>query len=484
MNMNRQDYFSSEPFEFDPEFDFEQDEFGFALEGEEWEAETNRGSSAYVRWVQQALNEVLGLRLPVHGITGPETRSAIRSFQRRSGLTANGSVGTQTERALIAAGASPPSGASGRIPSPVVAPIRLQPNMDGEAEFGNTPRSFALRVRIIGYASPRWRGAKSATEADRLNFQLSSKRAEAVRAIVEKELRAKLGNNIKIDYAVSQMEPHSPQGIEIGSYGAGSVDALAAARGNRKDNSEIHRKVEVMIEKITTTYTTGGVSLPPQRLPGQTDSWALGVTKLRMLAAGAALGSVEIVLRNRLTNKQMFATANLYGGGIGGGTAKAGSSLKKQFANAMKNNLTQAVSDFIGRGEVFFTTKNKMGFDDFDGEFIRIGKATAALGIKAVYAYATFPFISHHPKMLVFQKKITVGWPDLEGWVVSGKLHLRGPNPGDWWEYDRTGQVHSSYDKSWQETLLLTFPTGKWELLPADKSRLTDFVAIWARRYL
>ena len=85
---------------------------------------------------------------------------------------------------------------------------------------------------------------------------------------------------------------------------------------------------------------------------------------------------------------------------------------------------------------------------------------------------------------IVFQKKITVGWPDLEGWLVSGKLHLRGPNPGDWWEYDRSGQVHGSYDKSWQETVLLTYPTGRWELLPADKSRLTDFVATWARRYI
>ncbi len=33
--MNK-DYFSSESFEFDPEFDFEQDEFGFALEREQW----------------------------------------------------------------------------------------------------------------------------------------------------------------------------------------------------------------------------------------------------------------------------------------------------------------------------------------------------------------------------------------------------------------------------------------------------------------
>src|ERR1044071_1298932 len=190
-----------------------------------------------------------------------------------------------------------------------------------------TPRSFARRVRIIGYASPRWRGAKSATEAGRLNFRLSANRAAAVQALVENELRARLGPSIKIHYAVSQLEPKTPEGVEIGSYGVGSADALAASGGNRKDNLEIHRKVEAMIEKITTTYTTGGVSLPPQRVPGKTDSWALGVTKLRMLAVGAALGSIEVVLRNRLTRKQMFETADLYGGGIGAGVAKAGSGL-------------------------------------------------------------------------------------------------------------------------------------------------------------
>lgn len=41
--MNK-DYFSSESFEFDPEFDFEQDEFGFALEGEQWEMDGEAGS--------------------------------------------------------------------------------------------------------------------------------------------------------------------------------------------------------------------------------------------------------------------------------------------------------------------------------------------------------------------------------------------------------------------------------------------------------
>ena len=173
--------------------------------------------------------------------------------------------------------------------------------------FGKTPRSFALRVRIIGYASPRWKSAKDNAEADRLNYDLSSKRAQTVQWSVERELRARLGNNIKIEYAVSQEQPQDPKYIEVGSYGVGSHRPGAGGQ----DNAEIDRKVEVSTEKITTTYVTGGVSLPPARLPGETDSWALGVTKLRMLSVGAAVGSVELILRNRLTNKQMAATADL-----------------------------------------------------------------------------------------------------------------------------------------------------------------------------
>jgi N-acetyl-anhydromuramyl-L-alanine amidase AmpD len=60
-------------------------------------------SSAYVEWLQSSLNSILGLRLPVDGIMSPETRSAIRAFQRRYGLPADGIVGPDTERALMQA---------------------------------------------------------------------------------------------------------------------------------------------------------------------------------------------------------------------------------------------------------------------------------------------------------------------------------------------------------------------------------------------
>lgn len=73
------------------------------------EGEVGAGGTAYVRWIQEALNKVLRLRLPVNGIAGAETRSATRSFQQRHRLKVDGIVGPKTEGALIsAAGLRPP----------------------------------------------------------------------------------------------------------------------------------------------------------------------------------------------------------------------------------------------------------------------------------------------------------------------------------------------------------------------------------------
>jgi outer membrane protein OmpA-like peptidoglycan-associated protein len=60
-------------------------------------------ASEYVRWVQTMLNQVLNLQLPVDGVMSTQTRSAIRSFQEKNGLTVTGIVGPDTERALLAA---------------------------------------------------------------------------------------------------------------------------------------------------------------------------------------------------------------------------------------------------------------------------------------------------------------------------------------------------------------------------------------------
>lgn len=93
------------------------DEYEFDAFEWEWEDEVNRGSRDYIIWVQSSLNRVHGTRLATDGISGPLTRSAIRSFQTSKRLAADGIVGPITEAALIAAGASQPPGA-GSTPTP------------------------------------------------------------------------------------------------------------------------------------------------------------------------------------------------------------------------------------------------------------------------------------------------------------------------------------------------------------------------------
>jgi hypothetical protein len=54
-----------------------------------------------IRWVQDCLNRVLELQLPLDGLASRETRSALREFQRRHGLPVSGVVGVETEEELI-----------------------------------------------------------------------------------------------------------------------------------------------------------------------------------------------------------------------------------------------------------------------------------------------------------------------------------------------------------------------------------------------
>jgi peptidoglycan hydrolase-like protein with peptidoglycan-binding domain len=105
-------YRENEPFEF------EQDE--------DWEGEVDRNSADYVRWMQRALNQVMSFGLAVDGIAGPQTRSAVRTYQQRRGLTVDGIVGPQTEQALIADGAPAPTFSylppTSYVPSPSYKP--------------------------------------------------------------------------------------------------------------------------------------------------------------------------------------------------------------------------------------------------------------------------------------------------------------------------------------------------------------------------
>lgn len=64
-------------------------------------------SPAHTRWLQNSLNQVLGLRLPVNGTMNPAVRSALRSFQFQRGLPEHSELSDELEAELVGAGAAP-----------------------------------------------------------------------------------------------------------------------------------------------------------------------------------------------------------------------------------------------------------------------------------------------------------------------------------------------------------------------------------------
>lgn len=151
--MSRPFYLESELFEIDRESLFGRDRLRFEMSGQEAEAGSNGNSPGYIKWVQQGLNKTLALRLAVDGTMGPQTRSAIRSFQQRKGLVVDGLVGSKTEAALIGAGAGSPTGTPGGRPSSL--PVSLFPARPADPLTADPKMDQALKDAIANVERTR-----------------------------------------------------------------------------------------------------------------------------------------------------------------------------------------------------------------------------------------------------------------------------------------------------------------------------------------
>jgi N-acetyl-anhydromuramyl-L-alanine amidase AmpD len=170
-----------------------------------WQGEVNRSSKDYIRWVQESLNRILGLRLTVDGIMGPQTRSAIRSFQQKQGLTVDGNVGPNTEAALIKA-------TGGGMPGPVImmptdtikpAAARLWKFDKNSAKLkeSHMPDIEKVADRVVASwkaGQPIFtiyvKGHTSSEGPAQYNISLGNQRALAVRKALQKALERKQKN--------------------------------------------------------------------------------------------------------------------------------------------------------------------------------------------------------------------------------------------------------------------------------------------------
>src|SRR5215475_9895194 len=111
---------AKEPDAQEPPIDFAPDDTPAS------QLETGQGGEGrkYVRRAQSRLNQLLGLRLPLDGEMGAQTRAAIRSLQRKYGLPVDGILRPQTQRILTAAG-------------PSLRPIGAEEELDSEIDRGS-----------------------------------------------------------------------------------------------------------------------------------------------------------------------------------------------------------------------------------------------------------------------------------------------------------------------------------------------------------
>lgn len=232
--------------------------------------------SVDARWVQQALNRLIGADLEVDGIVGPRTRDAIRTFQRLAGLVPDGIVGPLTEAALrraLADGGMTGSSALGDCST-----------LDGFAQ-GSAQVLARHQVQLVeigrrilreGVRQATITGFASAEGEDQDNLRLGQRRAEAVaRALSD---------------ALERLHPGSGARLTILTRSRGEREQIAD--GDRSRN----RRVLVCLEARTPPPPPRPI--PPQPpIPNPVETRVFRVTGKSFIArVGGHTGSLDCAI--------------------------------------------------------------------------------------------------------------------------------------------------------------------------------------------
>jgi hypothetical protein len=327
--------------------------------------------------------------------------------------------------------------------------------------FGNTAETRSLKVEIVGHASPRWKGATSADEADRLNDDLSRRRSEVVSAALEKQIKAKMGDDVLIDYGPVP-GTQNREGIPVDRSHKGSQEAREKSGADRARDDEYFRRVDVNVDFKGTKWITEERTVPGKTHFGWSRDWKVTIKQVGVhgiVIPGPAWGGIEIVIKNPKTNKERTYTAILKGGG------------DPMFGDTPDKD--------VGRKEVTFHTEHEVGFDDFEGEPIRVERMDLQLLFGASRWYLSIPNLGTD-KIYMGQEW---GFGFLGGFVTFGTLRGKGTNPGDTYkDPDRVEKQTREVKERAAEGLVLTFPTGSADLPKSELDRLESFVEVNARR--
>jgi hypothetical protein len=231
---------------------------GFPIEPDPYPAAAALAPSEHMRWVQGALNDILGLQLPQTGIADPATRSAIRSFQQQQGLPADGAVGPDTERALLAARSpQPPPGGPPAPDAPVEPPAVPAGEFNFEWESlgqeleaaQQSAERSAVRTRIA--AGMRDSGALADVVFFQRHPERRGQKISASESNLAAEWKAILRNIVLPELAA--IGPPSTAGAKIGDREVAQTLAMAATSAP---------KLGITLEQLLRRHATEASGIP------------------------------------------------------------------------------------------------------------------------------------------------------------------------------------------------------------------------------
>lgn len=234
---------------------------------------SNRSSRDYIRWIQNALNRVIGLRLTVDGRMGPHTQSAIKRFQQRHRLDANGKIDAKTEAALINESANPKK-RDAILGRTIAMPMQFYCESYAETidrfrfdqsglvrDQANRIDHFSIIDKLAKRVTASWStsrpilvvcldGHTDTRGSSDYNYKLGIRRAESVKSGLQ---------NAIMREAIKAQRPDIPMKIQ---YGVNSIGELSPIADNlTEDGRSRNRRVEVYFS-TGTAQPTGSKHTP------------------------------------------------------------------------------------------------------------------------------------------------------------------------------------------------------------------------------
>jgi outer membrane protein OmpA-like peptidoglycan-associated protein len=240
----------------------------------------NRHTSEYVRWVQLALNTILGRHLVIDGVAGNQTRKAIVDFQQGRGLVADGLVGPITERAIIDAlsvprvtptppgiptprpqpgpGTPEPGDSSARCTQPAGVLSRFGFDSDRLTEGHRARIELIAETIVAGARAPSpvsaacMVGHTDSTGNEQFNVQLGMRRANNVRVALSEAIeRRSPGMSRQVELVTTSRGERAPIASNASSSGRAENRRVEVFLDAPDRTRPIDRRTSVTIERLS-----------------------------------------------------------------------------------------------------------------------------------------------------------------------------------------------------------------------------------------